>query len=475
MTFNSKKIALILGVALFLAGISLFSYLGTFNRYWADDWCYNADFKNQGFIDTVGGYAHDVTYTPSRYSVTIFAGLIQAFDILGMQLMTPLTIIFWVAGLACLFNNIAHMAGYRLSRSLVVLVAGGIVYFSIYLSPHIYQSLYWRTGLLTYATPLAFLPWVFVFITWQSIREKPSLILTLSIFILALLGGGFSEASSTVLVSTLAFYSLTAGIGYRNKRPWAMKTFSPSLVALVAAVLAMTLLVSAPTTLIRKERYGDPAGLIELIVLLYQFTYTFFVLSIKDFQQILLIIMSIFYGFLLFPSELKTEKPVNSLLLVAIVGILSIFLVAASLTPSAYIERGLPADRTMIIPRFIVVFAFVITGCMTGLVLREWIRVKWVETAVSVLLIATFAFPVYTLTVTAAKIPIYAQRTLAWDKRESDIQAAITKGEEKVDVYSIDGLPIGGIRDFDPKEKKGFWITKCAMDYYDINLRVFLP
>lgn len=254
-----------------------------------------------------------------------------------------------------------------------------------------------------------------------------------------------------------------------------MKTFFPSLVALVAAVLAMTLLVSAPTTLIRKERYGDPAGLIELIVLLYQFTYTFFVLSIKDFQHILLILMSVFYGFLLFPSELKTEKPVKSLLLVAIVGILSIFLVAASLTPSAYIERGLPADRTMIIPRFIVVFAFVIMGCMTGLVLREWVRVKWVETAVSVLLITTFAFPVYTMTVTVAKIPIYAQRTQAWDERESDIQAAITNGEEKVDVYSIDGLPIGGIRDFDPKEKKGFWITKCAMDYYDINLRVFLP
>ena len=182
MSFNFKKIALVVGLALFLAGVGLFAYLGYYNRYWADDWCYNADFKNLGFIETLSGYAYNVTYTPSRYSVTIFAGLIQAFGILGMQLMTPLTVIFWVAGLAYLFYNVAQMAGHQLSKWLVVLVASVIVYFSIYLSPHIYQSLYWRTGMLTYVTPLVFLPWIFVFITEQSKREKPSALLTAFIF-----------------------------------------------------------------------------------------------------------------------------------------------------------------------------------------------------------------------------------------------------------------------------------------------------
>ena len=286
MLLNSKKFALILGLVLFLAGVGLFAYLGYYNRTWADDWCYNADFRNLGFLETVRGYVYNVTYTPSRYSVTIFAGLLQAFKTLGLQLMTPLTIIFWVAGLAYLFYNFAYLAGHRLSKWLAILASATIVYFSIYLSPQIYQSLYWRTGMLTYTTPLVFLPWIFVFITEQSKREKPSSIWTAFIFVLALLGGGFSEASCTVLVSTLGLYTLIAGIGYRQKRPWAVKTFIPALVALVGAVLAMALLVFAPTTQIRKERYGAPAGLVELIVLLYQFTYAFFVLSIKDFQNI---------------------------------------------------------------------------------------------------------------------------------------------------------------------------------------------
>ena len=474
MSFDFKKFALIVGLILALAGVGLFAYLGYFNRDWADDWCYNADFKNLGFLETVAGYAYNVTYTPSRYSVTIFAGLLYTLGTLGTQLMTPLTIIFWVAGLAFLFYNFACMAGYRLSKWLVLLAASVIVYFSIYLSPHIYQSLYWRTGMLTYVTPLVFLPWIFVLITEGSKRDEPSPILTGIIFVLALLGGGFSEASSAVLVSTLGLYVLIAGIGYRQKKVWAVKTFVPALVALVGAVTAMALLAFAPTTQVRKERYGEPAGLVELVVLLYQFTYAFFVLSIKDYQNVVIIAMSVFSGLLFFPS-IKTDKPLKILLLAALAGLLAVFLVAASFAPSAYVERGLPADRTIIIPRFIAVFGFALAGWLTGLALRGLYSSKWLETFTVLLLLASYAFPVYALKVTAEKIPVYADRAQEWDARETAILEAIADGEERADVFAIDGLPVGGIRDFDPPGKTGFWITKCAQNYYDINLRVHLP
>src|SRR5215510_3484306 len=74
-SFTFKKFVLLTGLAVVAAGLLLFIYLSYFNRYWADDWCYNADLRNKGFIETLGGYFNDVTYTPSRYSVTIFAGL----------------------------------------------------------------------------------------------------------------------------------------------------------------------------------------------------------------------------------------------------------------------------------------------------------------------------------------------------------------------------------------------------------------
>jgi hypothetical protein len=474
MSFDFKKFSLIAGLALFLAGVGLFAYLGIYNRTWADDWCYNADFKNLGFLDTVRGYAYNVTYTPSRYSVTIFAGLIDSFGIFGTQVMTPVTVIFWVAGLACLFYNLALLAGYRLSKWFVILISATIVYFSIYLSPHIYQSLYWRTGMLTYTAPLAFLPWIFVLITEQSKREKPSPGLTTLIFITALLGGGFSEASCTVLVSSLGLYSLVAGIGARRGLAWAEKTFVPALAALAGASLAMALLVFAPTTQVRWERYGEPAGLVELVVLLYRFTYAFFVLSIKDYQTLLLILTSACSGFLFSPA-LKTGRPVKILILAALAGLLTVLLVAASLAPSAYVEKGMPADRTIIVPRFIAVSGFVVMGWLGGLALREMFAAKWLEPLVVALLLASYAFPLSTLNVTAEKIPVYASRARAWDAREAVIQAALASGQERAEVFAIDGLPVGGIRDFDPRGKSGFWITRCAIEYYGIGLRVSLP
>ncbi len=157
-----------------------------------------------------------------------------------------------------------------------------------------------------------------------------------------------------------------------------------------------------------------------------------------------------------FFHPIKTDKPLKILLLAALVGLLAVFLVAASFAPSAYVERGLPADRTIIIPRFIAVFGFVVTGWLTGLALREMFTTRWLETLTVLLLLASYAFPVYSLKVTAEKIPVYASRTREWDAREAAIQEAIADGEERADVFAIDGLPVGGIRDFDPQGKTGF-------------------
>src|SRR5215211_5221901 len=157
MASKLKQIVSLIGLIIVLAGVGLFVYLSLYNRYWADDWCYNADLRNKGFIGSVAGYAYNVTYTPSRYSVTIFAGLLQAFEVTGVQLMTPLTILFWVAGLVYLIYNITRLTNYRISNSSLILFSALIVYFSIYFSPHIYQSIYWRTGMLTYTSPLVFL------------------------------------------------------------------------------------------------------------------------------------------------------------------------------------------------------------------------------------------------------------------------------------------------------------------------------
>jgi len=473
---KAKQIIPALGLLIFLAGVGLFVYLGLYNRYWADDWCYNADFRNQGFLETVAGYSNDVTYTPSRYSVTIFAGLIDVFKVLGVQLMTPLTILFWVAGLIYLLYNISIIAGYKLSNLALVLFSSLVVYFSIYLTDHIYQSLYWRTGMLTYTSPMVFLTWIFALITAQSLREKPSAWWIVLIGLLAFLGGGFSEAGTTVMVSSLGIYVAFAGfMAWRYKSLWAVRSLVAAAVALVFALVAMAMLIFAPTTQIRKGRYGEPASLPQLVRLVFNYTYAFFVAAVKNYRYLVLFGISTLLAILWHVAGGRSAKPLNAFLLSILVFVLAAIFVAASLTPSAYIEKGIPAPRTMIIPRFVAVFAFVAAGWFFGMMLRELFNTKWLEPAALVLLLVAYSFPVYSLTVTSQKIAIYRDRTVLWDIRNAVILDAIEKGEDRVDVLAIDGLPVDGIRDFDPPGKKGFWISQCAMDFYGIRFRVQLP
>jgi hypothetical protein len=314
--------------------------------------------------------------------------------------------------------------------------------------------------MLTYTTPLALTTWLFVLITRQGLVEKPSNWETALAGLLALLTGGCSEAGTTVLISALGVYILIAGICAYRKQTWALKTLPIAVVSLVFAIIALGLLIFAPSTLIRKARYGAPTALADLPRLMFNYTYAFFVLSVKDYHHILITLISALIGLVYPVMGMRSYKFNQYIWLNVAVVVVTVLLVAASLTPSIYIERGLPAPRTMIIPRFIAVIGFVLGGWVAGSAFREIWKAQWLQTS---------AVKLNDL------VSIYSQRTQAWDVRESIIQQALRDGSARVTVTAIDGLPVGGIRDFDPKEKGGYWITQCAADYYGIKLDVVLP
>lgn len=473
-----QRLILLLGLAVMLGGLLLFIHLSLYNRYWADDWCYNADLRNKGFLETLNGYFYDTTYTPSRYSVTIFAGLLQIFGVAGVQWMTPLTLIFWFAGLLWTLWNIVRLTGLAAPLSqgqpvsvVLAFFSALIVYFSIYLTPHLYQSLYWRTGLLTYTTPLVLMAWVFALITRQGLLSQASRSETALAGFLALLAGGCSEAGTTVLVAALGLYVLLAFLF--RKQSWAQKTLGIAIVSLVFAVVAMGLLVFSPTTRIRSQRYGNPTPLADLPRLIFNYTYAYFVLAVKGYAQPLIALLTALVG-LTFPFS--AGRPFRYyLLLGGAAAVVTLLLVAASLTPSIYVEKGLPAPRTMIIPSFISVLGFALGGWAVGSGLREVFKPQWIQTGAAILFLIALAFPAYTLARAYRWETVYATRTQLWDLRAAQIQNALAAEEKRVTVQAIDGLPVGGIRDFDPPEKKGYWITMCAEEYYAIKLDVTLP
>src|SRR5512138_3675146 len=200
-------------------GLGLFAYLGFYNRYWADDWCYNADLKQLGFWGTLKGYTYITTYASNRYSLTLFSGLFYALGLFGVQIMTLIVIASWTLGLFFTLLNLQTLLPYKFSRLQLGLITTAIVYYSIFLVPHLYQSMYWRSGLLPYTAVIALGIWTFVLIAQQATHPTNSAARMVLTAVITFLAGGFSEAGAATLTATLAAYVAIA-IWFREKE-WA--------------------------------------------------------------------------------------------------------------------------------------------------------------------------------------------------------------------------------------------------------------
>ncbi len=475
MTTPLKKGIALFSLALFVIGLGVFAFLGLYNRYWADDWCYNANLKDLGFWGFMQGYTYITTYASNRFSLTLFSALLQAFGIPGLQWMTFLAIFLWMSGLAVFLRRLQRLNGDQQSLLFPLLLAAIGVYFTLYLAPHLYQSIYWRSGFLPYTAPLVATVWILALLTQQALQEKPSPVRMAWIGLLSFLAGGFSEAGCAFLVAALGWYLLFAVLGAVRKRPWAARCLPSAGAALLFSLLAMALLIYSPTSQVRAARYGSTADFAQLARLLMQFTYAFLAAWFKDYQRLLVFVIAALLGFLL-PSADKERLGWRACLFAMLsLGVLAVTLVAAALAPSAYIEKGVPALRAQIIPTFVVVLALVCAGWVCGDALRGWRAPQWIYPLFSFLLLLAYVWTAYSISTTAGKIDLYAHRAQAWDERDAIIRLEAATTANSVLVPAIDGAPVGGIRDLDPPGKTGFWITKCAERFYGVKIKIFFP
>jgi len=466
-----KRVIPIFALILFLVGVAFFAYLGIYNRYWADDWCYNADLHELGFINTLKGYSHITTYAANRYSLTLFSGLLYSMGILGVQIMTPLNIILLALGLFWCLWNINKIADASLSHSALAIVTLITIYYSLYLAPHLYQSLYWRSGSLPYFEPIVIGIFVFALITHQGVREKPATVLIGVAAILAFLAGGFSEAACATLTTALACHVGTTW--FLRTQKWARQSRPVAIAALMGALFSMVVLISSPTNTSRVALYGQTASLTELPLLILKFSYDFVKFSFKDLPLPHLAIMGTAFllGYLYHIPKDQSRQTRTILIIILFVTLTAFLVIASSFAPSAYIERVPPHPRTRIIPRFVLTLALVIVSWMFGALARGFSQSERFHGVAAILFVVMAIYPIRSIFIVSQYIPIYAARAELWDERESQIETAIADGENIITVKAIDGLPVGGIRDFDAKGqgRPGYWINICAARFYNLQ------
>ena len=371
MQADLKRIVTIAGLVLFLFGLGLFAYLGFFNRYWADDWCYNADLKQLGFWGTLQGYTYITTYASNRFSLTLFSGLFYPLGIFGVQIMSLLVIILWSLGLFCILVNV--------QAALIVSIL-----------PRPAWTDYGCHRLLLHLPYAASVPEHVLEVGSASVYgddrvERVDLCLDhlsgfaycyidrigITTALVTFLAGGFSEAGGATLTAMLAAY-VALCLWFRQKA-WAKNSLPLAIIALISSILAIVALIAAPTNAYRIGLYGRPTDLLAFPGRLLYFTSDFIKYSFFDMPLPHLFVLATLFslGVLFYAQNGKNMDTRNLLLLVLFIALLTFLCVAATYAPSAYIEKSPPAPRTRIISRFILTLGMGTIALLVGYYFRQ--------------------------------------------------------------------------------------------------------
>jgi hypothetical protein len=448
-----------IGTGIFFLGLFLYVYLGIYNRFWADDWCYNADLNTLGFWGTMQGYTFITHYASNRYSLTLFTLLMQFLGLFSTKITALLVVTSWFGGLFLILRGINHFFNFKLKIAVIILVTIAIEYYSLYLAPSQFRTLYFRSSVLTYTTPLICTLYIFGLLLWQMNRENQSRPLLFLIAPLSFFAGGFSEGGCAYLGAAVGILWLVAFVYKKNGHLW-----------------AILVLILSPAIAVRHTGYPEPTNPFLLPWLSIIFTFDFIQSSIRGLIvphamfSLLFLLIPFLTAFTGANINLSLSKSMKAIVVIAV---LAVLLIAASQIPAIYIEKGPPAPKGLISARFTLLFAFAAIFWLLGNWFVARFRANFIYGMI-LLIIVPFLYTFRPILLTYAELPRYVERAKVWDKRDQSIRVAKEQGILQIDVKGIDSKYMGQTLDF--KEKPTFWTNSCAGTYYGVQeIRATLP
>ena len=467
-------------IAIVAIGLAVFAFLGFYNRYWADDWCYNNDFKHQGVIRAVGNYfatgeeAHR-GYSTNRYSLTLFGGLLYLPGMFGTQFLASLTIVLWLGSLAWIARNTNRFKAYSANVTLI-LASGLLLFYTLYLSPQRFQILYWRSGVLPYSWAIIFGLLTLGLVTSQLTREGPSRTPLAAIAAISFLGGGFSEIGSVFLFSAFTILLVFTWWGKRKNKLWATRIYSATLTAWIFLLISMLALIISPSNSRSSEIevISRTPSLVPLRALQFAYAFVRYSFSGMPLPHAVFFITMAGLG-----SLAPTTHEVNNVLkrsawAIVITMSVTFLLVVAIQTPTAYFYGAPPDPRGQSLSRFVILTGLAVTAWILGAAAFP-IFGKFPAIFPAILLLVCCVYTVRATVNVYNELPGFIHRAQLWDERDAYINDSIGQGMTRIEIKAIDTKAIH-TRDILRSKSFGKWAKNaCGVRYYDLEAMRVAP
>lgn len=473
MLKRTSSLTFILGNAIVLAGLVLLAYLGFYNRYWADDWCYSADARQLGTIPATMQY-FDPTgtgYSGNRYSLTFFSALTEnTLGMFGNELVATVTIVLWLIGLVWIVYNISRLTK-TIPFAAILLASASLLFYNLYLSPQRFQILYWRSGVLPYSTAIIF--WLFIlgFITHQVAHETPAKWINYVVAILAFVAAGLGEISCVFLFSGTSLLLIVAWFAKRNKQTWAEKSMQTIFIAWLFLFIGMIALIISPSNARIAGMETKRSSLFAVPMLSIRHAASFIWISLRTLPLPHLIFIATMFGLAILSSQSASNLTFKRLLFLAAFAALITFLLTVAIqAPSAYFYSATPDPRGQTLARFTLLVGLAFIAWIAGLWVADNVKGQWLAYASVVVLLAGFAYTARSIRVVYGELPGFVYRAQVWDERDAIIESAKAQGIMLVEVPVIDTAGIN-TRDMFGSKGKGWteYSNNCAARYYGVD------
>jgi hypothetical protein len=485
---------IILGNIVLFAGLALLAYLGFYNRYWSDDWCYSADARELGTVPATLQYfgTAETGYSTNRYSLTLLSALTEnTLGMFGNQLVATVTIIFWLGGLFWVGWNLSRLLK-PIHASVILLATGILLFYNLYLSPQRFQILYWRSGVLPYSTAIVFGLLLLGFISQQMNSEKPAGWINFIVAPLAFLAAGLGEISCVFLFSGATLLLIGAWIakntpalppispsgtvmtrGARDKQAWAKKSFQTILIIWLFLLLGMIALIVSPSNVRVEGMDAKRNSLLAVPLLSLRHATDFVVFSLKG----LFLPHVIFIGTITGLSILSSTDAKNTNLtlkrvaiLLACTVLITYLLIVVIQAPSAYFYSATPDPRGRSLARFTLLLGLAIIAWVAGMWSAQKISGRWLLIASFIVMLAGFAYTARAIKIIYGELDGFIYRAQVWDERDAIIKEAKAQSILLVEVPAIDTAEID-TRDMFRTSGNAWtkFVQNCGSRYYGVD------
>ena len=473
---------LVVMIFMLLAALSAFSLLGSYTRMHADDFCIAADARQ---MDLVSFFTKWYQGWTGRFIYIPAAGALALGGPQLASVLPPITIALWFGSLIWV-----ALPGFKTLRmpqpGLFACVYGGFfLMVMISTTPNLFQSVFWKDGLINYSLPLIGMTLsigLMLRILFNGIKKTTQAAGTILIFICAFISGGFSEIFSTTQVAVYAILMISSLLLFNTL---SRKRMLPVFIAgLLGSLCAYAIVLAAPGNLVRQDLISGHPNLVRLVTFSLR---NALVIIVKYFVftphwALFSMLIPFIAGFSLWGQPLieahKTKPRLSQLweqtwfkagLTLPVMA--SIFTVAAC-APVVYMLNAYPDDRSIIIPLYFIVAAVTISSGLFGFGARKLgllsgvVKINHLQ-QISLCLLILLLLGGVSLSITncLSQLENFQDYTAKWDQRHQQLAQMAEKGDRDVTVFGLENR--FGISDL--RVEADYWVNRCMAEYYGFS------